>query len=436
MKVSTTDSPIVKTCRKEWKKTDGSWLVALSGGADSTALLLACVLGAIPVEAAHCNFNLRGEESKRDEQFVRDLCERLGVRLHVIGFDTRSEAKPGESLEMTCRRLRYDFFERLNGEKRFSRIALAHNADDNIETFFLNALRGSASRGLKAMLTDTGLLIRPLLAFHRTELLEFLDLNNQDFIVDSSNLTSDFRRNFLRNEIFPMLATRWPGFRKAVTSTINYLNKDSRIVDYYISAALSENEKFLSWETIDSFPEPETLIFRFIEPYGGSSTIAEEIAHSVANASRTPGKRWSLGRTKSARLTRTGIQIVENVSDADSEFLNKLSGYKWEELSESEISKEEIVTAPLSVFFSPYGEERYEWRKADRTQRIKSLGLQGSQSVWKVLKDAGISAEERDAFPVLTDKKTGEPVWLPGVKRSRLHLVDFTSSRIYRLSTY
>ena len=124
-------------------------LVALSGGADSVSLLIVLQALGFRVEAAHCNFHLRGSESLRDEMFCRDLCERLQVPLHVVDFQTKKEAQAnGESIEMAARRLRYAWFEMLRKERQLDKIAVGHHRDDNIETLLLNLVRGSGIRGL------------------------------------------------------------------------------------------------------------------------------------------------------------------------------------------------------------------------------------------------------------------------------------------------
>ena len=133
---------IIAKCKECWVNSGrGKLLLAVSGGADSIAMLAAFNMARIPVEVAHCNFNLRGDESLSDRDFVKAFCADLNVPLHIAEFNTLDSALKGESLEMTCRRLRYDFFRQLKEKHGFSRIAVAHNSDDNIETFFLNLLR-------------------------------------------------------------------------------------------------------------------------------------------------------------------------------------------------------------------------------------------------------------------------------------------------------
>ena len=183
-------------------------LIAFSGGADSVSLL--CLLVEMPeiprLVAAHCNFHLRGGESDRDEDFVRNLCAEKGVELHVKHFDTHAEAqKSGESLEMTARRLRYEWFAQLLDNQQLDYVCTAHHRDDQIETVLLNLVRGTGLKGLRGMLPVQGRILRPLLHVSREEIRDFLAQKGQNFVEDSSNADTHFQRNFVRHEVLPML---------------------------------------------------------------------------------------------------------------------------------------------------------------------------------------------------------------------------------------
>ena len=195
---------------------------ALSGGADSVAL--ACLMQELGLTftALHCNFHLRGEESERDETFVRAFCEAHKIPLLVRHFNTRSEAeKHGESIEMAARRLRYAWFEEQNGW-----VCVAHHQDDRAETLLLNLVRGSGLRGLAAMRDDNGKGIwRPLLSVSRNSLLEYLEALGQPYVQDSSNTDTRFRRNFLRCELIPTLRKINPSVSSTLASTAERLQE-------------------------------------------------------------------------------------------------------------------------------------------------------------------------------------------------------------------
>lgn len=293
-------------------------IVALSGGADSVALLaaLAEIRTPLPpsgekaaltqslspsynqnivITAAHCNFHLRGEESMRDQHFVESLCTHLHIPLEIRHFDVAGyrSLNPSVSIEMACRDLRYDWFRRLMIELKADRIATGHNADDNIETMFLNLLRGSGTTGLRGMSPDNGSVLRPLLSIHRPEIEKYLKGKGLDFIVDSSNLTSDYRRNFLRNEIIPQLRMRWPGLNKALDRSIQLLKAENDIIEKAVADCLPPEGMPLSADVALSFPAPELLIRRFIQRLQPLTTTPGEIVAAM-RAAKSDVRRWAL----------------------------------------------------------------------------------------------------------------------------------------------
>ena len=168
-------------------------LVALSGGADSVALFRVLLSLGYSLECAHCNFHLRGEESDRDETFVRLLCDKYSIPLHVVHFDTEAYAKEKHlSIEMAARELRYDWFEKMRLEREAVSIAVAHHRDDSVETFLLNLIRGTGINGLKGIAAQNGTVIRPLLSESRENILNYLQVIGQDYVTDSTNLQDEY----------------------------------------------------------------------------------------------------------------------------------------------------------------------------------------------------------------------------------------------------
>lgn len=211
----------------------GPMLCGLSGGADSVALVLVLQALGYEVVALHCNFQLRGEESERDEHFVRRFCAARGIALRTVRFDTLDEAKrTGESIEMAARRLRYTWFEEellaIGGK---GHICVAHHADDNVETMLLNLIRGAGLHGLTGMKfrNDRGIL-RPLLTTTRAEIVEYLEGVGQEYIVDSTNADVHFRRNKIRHELLPLLRTMNPNVDSALRETMKHLHEAEEII--------------------------------------------------------------------------------------------------------------------------------------------------------------------------------------------------------------
>lgn len=244
-------------------KTAKTVVCGLSGGADSTALLLAVKelseeLG-FAAAACHLNHGLRGEESDGDERFCAELCEKLGIPLYKRRESVRDFSEKHESLEETARKVRYDFFEdalAFFGEN--SVLATAHNANDNAETVLLNLIRGTGLRGLCGIPTERGRIIRPLIDIPRAEIEEFLAENEQNYVTDKTNFSVLYTRNKVRAKILPEIIEINPSFLSTISRMTKNLRADENFFDDAAAKILEESKvgKGYSAEKIDSYPEP------------------------------------------------------------------------------------------------------------------------------------------------------------------------------------
>ena len=263
-------------------------IVGLSGGADSTALLLVLLHLGYRCTAVHCNFHLRGAESDRDQQFVTDLCSRLGVELTVCSYDTRSYAKQqGISIEMAARELRYADFERIKEETGASAVCIAHHRDDSVETVLLNLIRGTGIKGLTGIKPRNGNIIRPLLCVSRREIEEWLQKENQPFITDSTNLETDYTRNKIRLLLLPLMRDINPDVDNTVAETALHLQQSYAVY----SNAMDQAQANVIRNTANGFaidilglsklPSADALLFEVLSPLGFNSTQINSIAASM-----------------------------------------------------------------------------------------------------------------------------------------------------------
>lgn len=416
---------------------------AFSGGPDSVALLhalaSACPAAGIGLSAVHCNFHLRGEESDRDARFAADFCRRLGIPLDTADFDTCSYCREkGISTEMGARKLRHDLFRRLC-DKYGALLATGHNADDNAETLLLNMLRGSGVKGLRGMLPFDGHIIRPLLRYSRKEILEYLRNHRLDYVTDSTNLESEYRRNYLRNKILPLLREKWHGADRAIARTLSCLADDDAVVEQSLAKALYGVTSQLPWQRIRDFAAPRLLILRFIAPYGGDTEIAEEIAAQLP-APRI-GARWFIkdkaGISWRIAAASEGLEVVPEVTDKiisreDIADDNASCRYICMDITISdETDLKEIKRLPLTSCCLPGNREDYIWLPPENGMRIAPLGMKGTTHVRDAIRDARLSAADRAQIRVLCRRSDREPVWIPGVKRSRHNLIkDLPASAI------
>lgn len=201
--------------------SDMKFLVGVSGGPDSVSLLVQmtdlgyrCVVG-------HCNFHLRGDESDEDERFVFKLAERLGVEIVKTDFDTIEYAKEkGISIEMAARELRYEWFEKMRVKYDCDYVVVAHNLNDQVETFFLNLSRGTGLRGLTGIKFKNGKVLRPLIETQRSEIEEFLRQKGETWRTDGTNSDVKYRRNRIRHNILPEMEKMNPSFLRTMARTM------------------------------------------------------------------------------------------------------------------------------------------------------------------------------------------------------------------------
>lgn len=210
-------------------------IVALSGGSDSVALLRLMDSLGYKCIAAHCNFHLRGAESDRDMNFVKNLCDTNHIPLEIIHFDTKEYAEDNHiSIEMAARELRYNWFENLSLQHKIDKIAIAHHSDDVIETFFINLMRGASIHGLTGIRERNNKIIRPLLCLSRKDILDYLRELDQTYVTDSTNNDTEFVRNKIRNILIPQIEDIKPTFRKVMQRNLDMLRQTEEFVNQNI----------------------------------------------------------------------------------------------------------------------------------------------------------------------------------------------------------
>jgi tRNA(Ile)-lysidine synthase len=350
----------------------------------------------------------------RDQQFCECLCRSLGIPIEVIDFDVEEYCQREKvSTEKACRDLRYAHFRKRLQELDYDRIAIAHNQDDQAETLLMNLFRGAGVRGLAGMQVDSGEIVRPLLSVSRAEIIEYLSSINQNYIVDSTNLESDYRRNFVRNEILPLIESRWPAAKRKIAETAEIMREQVK-VNSGLAANLNIGDQ-LSIETIKSAKSAKWAVWEFVDQAGGSREIADEIYASLTNESPI-GKWWRIDSNTRIIRERDGLQVVRNKAVAEPEIV--ITGHLVDESLMSEIKR-----APLSELWLPADVE-VEVRRWQIGDRIKPLGMTGTQLVSDIIKDAKLTTDQKERIRVAVDKNSGEILWVEGLKRSRLRLVE------------
>lgn len=252
------------------------YIVALSGGADSVALLLLLKEGGFNVHAAHCNFLLRGSESDRDEAFCVGLCRQLGVELHRAHFATREYAEAHKvSVEMAARELRYNWFEQLRKDIGAVGICVAHHRDDSVETVLLNMIRGTGLRGLTGIQPRNGYVLRPLLCVSRDEIEHFLAKRGQKYVIDSTNLETDVKRNKVRLQVLPLLRTLNPAVSDNIQRMVENVAEAQIVLDSLLDNFKKHNTLELS--ELEKYGSSEYVIYEWLKNYGFNGTQARQV---------------------------------------------------------------------------------------------------------------------------------------------------------------
>ena len=264
-------------------------IIGFSGGGDSVSLLFILNRLGYKCIAAHVNFHLRGDESDRDETFCRNFTDSYGIAFEKTDFDTTRYAAANHiSIEMAARDLRYAWFESLRIKYDAQAIAVAHHADDSIETLLINLIRGTGIRGLRGIRPKNGYIVRPMLCVDAEEIKLFLHEQALAFITDSSNFSEVYTRNLIRLRLLPLLESINPAIRKALLKTAENLS-DAEAV--YSDALLKSIDLLTRHQGVDGIqmsiqalleqPAPKTILYEWLKPYGFTSVVCKNIFRAL-----------------------------------------------------------------------------------------------------------------------------------------------------------
>ena len=262
-------------------------LVAVSGGPDSIVLLDALHREGFSIVVAHCNFHLRGDASNEDADFVKSLATKYQLPYCQVDFDTEKVAEERKiSIEMAARDLRYEWFEQMADEHNCDLIAVAHNADDVVETFFLNLTRGSGLQGLSGMAELRGRVVRPLLRVSRKQIMEYIAEYQLQYRIDATNLETIYTRNKLRHNILPQFEEINPSFLDTMHNNMRFISSAQNIVEAYAAEAYERvvtvrGERILfDLQELRKCQGIDTLLFLWLTPYGFSSDVVMQLYSS------------------------------------------------------------------------------------------------------------------------------------------------------------
>lgn len=416
-------------------------ILGVSGGIDSIVLLDLLDQYKIDFVIAHCNFQLRNEDSLRDETFVRELAEKYRVEFYLKTFDTEDYAKVhGVSIEMAARDLRYDWFESLRRTLSFDAIAVAHHADDVLETFFMNLNRGTGIRGVSGIKPQNGNVIRPLLYATREEIEAYAQEIGLPFRTDYSNADTKFRRNFIRHNILPNFDLLSESFRKNMKKSIHLLQETETIYLQKIEEMRTEIVDAsglyvrISKEKLRQCTPIHTYLYEFLRPYGFKNDLVKEIVRVIDS---TPGKQFI---SESHRLVndRKDFIIQKLVDQPDQSFYIECG-----DVAITEPLKLEIQTYPrpekidfktpqnIAFFDADLLEFPLVIRKWKKGEYFRPLGMKGYKKLSDFFIDEKKSLPEKEATWLLTS--ADKVVWVIGMRIDDRYKITPETKQVCRI---
>ena len=392
------------------------YLVALSGGADSVALLRLLQSLGYRIEAVHCNFHLRGTESDRDEAFAAQVCQQQNVPFHRVHFDTKTYAQLHKvSIEMAARELRYRYFEQLRKDIGAEGICVAHHRDDNVETLLINLIRGTGIHGLVGIRPRQGRILRPLLCVSRQQIESYLQHIGQQYVTDSTNLVDNVVRNKIRLNVIPLLKTINPHVVEMLQATTERMTEAERVYQYSIDNEIKSitTDNTLNICKLSEYTSPESLLFEWLRKYNFTAATIEQIYEHIGSST---GHVWS-SPTHELLINRgqlivapkeppiTPLQIPEPgcyvISDGRKIHVAISTELTIIRKPSHACLDADKVTFPLTI------------RPIKEGDRFIPFGMKGSKLISDYLTDYKLSLFERRRQLVVSDA-SGNILWLAG----------------------
>ena len=400
-------------------------LLAVSGGIDSMCMadLFLGSASHVPFAVAHCNFHLRGDESDLDEALVREWAESHGSIFIKKDFGTLEyAASKGISVEMAARELRYGWFAEVCRERGFSALAVAHNANDNAETMILNLLRGTGVKGMTGMRHRSPLqgsdasLIRPLLGFPRKDIHEYAVSHGLKWREDSTNADSAYKRNCVRNEIFPLFERLNPSFLATLNKDMERFAQVQSVADEYVRSVSAEVVRSGS----DGLPvidhrklalkrDWEYVLFRILEPFGFASPVVSDLADLLRRGGTVSGKTFV--SDEYSVVTTAGEIVISQVAGLVEETALTIEDpgtYSLDGIRFSVSLSDDVKNVRTAV-----GETRFDsaripfpftirhWRNGDW---MRPSGMRGRKKLSDMFVDLGFGLPEKRKAFVIADE--------------------------------
>ena len=411
-------------------------LLAVSGGIDSMVLTDLCLKLNFEVAVAHCNFQLRAEESNQDFAFVEDFSKRNTIPFFGQHFDTKEYAERNKlSIQIAARKLRYDWFDYLLKTKGFDYLLTAHHSDDSAETFLINFTRGTGLDGLTGIPQQNDKIIRPLLLFSRTVIENYAKENNIQWREDSSNASDKYVRNKIRHEIIPVLKELNPSFLASFQNTIESLQQtqslamDASELMYSKIVSEEENEKKIDLEKLLELDNYKAYLYHWLKPYGFTAwndiydlTEAQSGKQIFSETHRLLKDRACLFLSEITISENTTYLIEENISEIN--FPIKIHFSDQNHISETTANT--IFVDKLSLKFPL---TLRKWQEGDY---FYPSGMHGKKKVSKYFKDEKFSLIDKEKTWLLCSEN--QIIWIVNHRADQRYTATENTQHIIKIA--
>ena len=422
--------------------TKGRLLIAVSGGVDSVVLTHLCHQLKLQVNLAHCNFNLRQDESNADEDFILQLAEDLDLEVFIENFETKTYAEENKlSIQMAARELRYNWFQDLADLLQFDYILTAHHADDNLETFLINLSRGTGLDGLMGIPEINANIVRPLLIFSRNDIETYAKEKQLKWREDSSNASTKYLRNKLRHEVIPTLKETNPQLLLNFQKTQSHLSDSKDIIEDALVRVQKKvvttkgNTILLDIEKLQKLSNPKAYMFELLKDFGfkewddvsnllyaQSGKIVESSTHRLLK-DRTHLILTEL-KSKVIQSDCEESQIIQTPS-AQVKFSH--GTIKFETVKQLEQTESSVIYVDKDLLKYPLTVRK--WEKGDY---FYPFGMQGKKKLSKFFKDEKWSLLEKEQAWLLSSQN--DIVWILNKRADNRFKVTDTTKQIIKIT--
>lgn len=418
-------------------------IIGVSGGADSILLVEILQLLQYNCIVAHCNFQLRGEESDRDEKFVVDYCNSKNLPYYVKSFDTNNYAITHKlSIEMAARELRYNWFESLRIDNNANAIAVAHHLNDSIETVFINIINGTGINGITGIKPKNNYIIRPLLEITRDEIIHFLDNNAIKYVNDSTNKENIYTRNIIRNEVIPLFNKINIGFTQTMFNNMENLNDVASIYNDYVREKITEivelqedNHVYINIDKLIQLKYGKTILFEILKSY---HFTPKQCTNIFRNLSRLLVGKKFYSSSHTVLVERKHLMVCKtNKQDKTSYTIHQLSDFDTLPIhivaeilpnnNNVEINKDNSF-AYIDASTISFPLQLRLWHNGDY---FYPLGMNQRKKVSDFLSDIKIDTIQKENTWVLTCND--KIVWIVGYRINNLNKITDKTETIFKL---